>query len=172
MIWRSMPFSLLTCSMTRFRSGSMDDLLHHAFAWRGPRRPELRGPLPPGEGNSNSVLARSIRSSASDTTPASGSWTVIDCSVTSPSTPRNCRRPSIGLLHAHAHELANGAPEVLGSHQWTVQSRRRALEMIASRHGIVRFEDIAQLARHARQLVERHARCGRLDGGFGEPVEQ
>src|SRR5262249_10092423 len=65
-------------------------LLPHACTWRGPLAPGRRAP--PGAGNSNSVLARSIPSRASDTIPASGSSTVIAESVAAVNTPWNWRR--------------------------------------------------------------------------------
>ena len=49
-------------------------------------------------------------------------------------------------------------------HQRTVQPGRRALEMVAAGDGVVRVEHVAELARDARQLVERDAALG--------PVEQ
>ena len=53
MIWRSMPFSLLTCSMTRFRSGSMMvSCVTRGMPWAAA---PARGALGPGRGNSNSV---------------------------------------------------------------------------------------------------------------------
>src|SRR5262245_52289629 len=60
-----------------------------------------------------------------------------------------------GLVGPHPDALADGTCEVLRAPQRPVETRGRALEMVAPRDRVVRVQDVAQLARDSRQLVER-----------------
>src|SRR5581483_889303 len=143
MIWRSIPFSLLTCSMTRFRSGcirpsSSDVRLGRA---RGPvevvfdvRLLDLderhdhraRVGIRDRHGVGGDGLERAVK------LPAAGD-----------------RGPG-----ANTHALADRPPEVRLADERSVESGRGALELVAPGHRVVRVEEVAQLTRDARQLVE------------------
>src|SRR5262245_24179550 len=65
-----------------------------------------------------------------------------------------------GVMGPHPDALADGAREVLGAYQRPVETGGRALQVVPSRDRVVRIEDIAQLARDSRQLVERDTTGG------------
>ena len=85
---RSMPFSLLTCSITRLRSGCMLVPLVQRCA------PFF---LPPGTGKGCSAVALTTSSHEIHTSPTSPSPSLIPISPTSSCVPTNTRRPCCAL---------------------------------------------------------------------------
>src|SRR5262245_37973666 len=63
--------------------------------------------------------------------------------------PGVLRRPG-----ADVDALADGPSVVVGTDEGTIEPRGRAFEMIASRHGVVRVEHVAELAGDAGELVD------------------
>src|SRR5690348_7650113 len=124
MIWRSIPFSLLTCSMTRFRSGCI----------RTPSSVRVRRPRGPSEVVFDVGL---LDPAERDHRPPGGR--VVDRdrfraglderAVELPAAADRVARP-------HPDARADGAPEVCLAQKRAVEAGRRALEVVASRDGV------------------------------------
>src|SRR5215510_10653679 len=151
MIWRSMPFSLLTCSITRFRSGCI-----RAPSGVGVRRP--RGPaevvfnvsfLDPGERDHGppgvGVLDHHGIRTRLDKDP-----------VELPPSGNRVARP-------HPHACPDRAAEMRLAQEWPVEAGRRALEVVPARDGVVDVEQVAELAGQPRELVQGDAAVGPVD---------
>src|SRR5262249_52955496 len=150
MIWRSMPFSLLTCSMTRVRSGCMETSRASCGRVRLPGRAgEVVldvGLLDGGERHGDHPRVRIL-----DAHPVGRDR--------APDTVELSRRAD-RLPAAHADPLPERALEVRLAQERSVESRRRALEVIPAGDRIVGVEYVPELARDVRQLVEGDAPLG------------
>src|SRR6185503_7999590 len=151
MIWRSMPFSLLTCSMTRLRSGSISPpplRVSWPVRWASEVVFDV-GPFDVGEREDG----------PSGVGIVDGGRIVADRGED----PAELPSPPDRGAHAHRHALSLGAAEMLRPQQGPVQARRRAFEMIPPGHRIVRIEEMPYLARNPGQLVDGHASGRTID---------
>src|SRR5438445_5178721 len=61
--------------------------------------------------------------------------------------------PADRRARLHPHPLAERTLEVRRAQERAVDAGRRAFELVAPGDGVVRVEQVTELARHARQLV-------------------
>src|SRR3989304_6885821 len=124
----SMPFSLLTCSMTRLRSCCISCtpvVLVIGLFYRRKRN----------------VVARPI---LGDGDLPLGDF--LECAEKRPPAADQVARP-------YAHALADIVREMFGSPERPVDSRRRHLQRVIPRHRVLSVEQIAQLPAHPAQIV-------------------
>ena len=117
---------------------------------------------PAGRWNSNSVLARSMAASGSDTSPRRGRAPMRR----RPRRLRGRRGTAAARRRARACGRATRWPTARAKCSGRTSGRfrpgRRALQVVAARDRVVRVEDVAELPRDARQLVERDAPVPRI----------
>src|SRR5439155_4958739 len=152
MIFRSIPFSLHTCSMTRFRSGNI----------RPPVPPS--GVHPPGratevvldvcllDGDEGQHDAACVRVTERDAFARHGF-------------ERPVEHPALtdGIPSAYPYALSERATEVRLAQQRPIDAGRRALELVAAGNRIVGLEHVAEFAGHTGQLVDRDTTLRAVD---------
>src|SRR5262245_11347707 len=153
MIWRSIPFSLLTCSMTRVKSGCM--------ATSQPSRRRARLPRRAGEvvfdvclfdGGERDVDGTGVGIVDVDLLGGYGGEPALELPP-----------PTDQLPRPDAHALPESALEVHLAHQRPVDPGRRALEVVAPAYRVVAVEHVAELAGNVHQLIEGDASFGSVD---------
>src|SRR5205823_1578707 len=152
MMSRLIPFSLLTCSMTRFRSGNI--------------RPPVpsSGVRPPG-GASEIVLDVGLLDGHERKHDAADVRIMDRHALGIHRLERPVEHPAVTdrIMGANPYPLPERATEVRLAQQGPVDARRRTLELVATRDRVVRVEHVAELTGHASQLVDRDAALRAVD---------
>src|SRR5437899_4973406 len=151
MMSRLMPFSLHTCSMTRFRSGNI-----------GPSCPS--GVRRPGRA-SEVVFDVGLLDGRERQLDAADRLVLEGHAVGRHGLERTVEHAPVAdrVVRPHANALPERPTEMGLAQQRPVHAGRRALELVATRDGIVRVEHVAQLAGDPRELVDRDATVGPVD---------
>src|SRR5947207_1997051 len=151
MMSRLMPFSLHTCSMTRFRSGNI-----------GPSCPS--GVRRPGRA-SEVVFDVGLLDGRERQLDAADRLVLDGDAVGRHGLERTVEHAPVAdrVVRPHANALPERPTEMGLAQQRPVHAGRRALELVATRNGIVRVEHVAELAGDPRELVDRDATVGPVD---------
>src|SRR5439155_566882 len=152
MMSRLIPFSLLTCSMTRFRSGNI--------------RPPVpsSGVRPPG-GASEIVLDVGLLDGHERKHDAADVRIMDRHALGIHRLERPVEHPAVTdrIMGANPYPLPERATEVRLAQQGPVDARRRTLELVATRDRVVRVEHVAELTGHASQLLDDRSIALRYD---------
>src|SRR5437870_2183224 len=152
MIFRSIPFSLQTCSMTRFRSGNI-------------RPPVPSSGVRPPRRATEIVLDVCLLDRRERKHDAADVGVMDRHALGGHRLERPVEHAAVTdrTMGPDPHPLPERAKEVRLAQQGPVDARGRTLELVAAGDRVVRIEHVAELTGHASQLVDRDAALRAVD---------